>query len=306
MTRLTLLRAFSTAAVALVLAAPAPPARAAKATVNAAWSAGAAPAPADAGVEVLADPAVKLGAANDGEWLTLTFTSSDPQLAHRAMRGLRLEIAGRGAKLALGFPLPHRGGVPPPRDGGPPPDGPPPEGAPGERGGPPPDMERDASFDIYGPGDDDVQHLPVQNDLGIELTLRPDRKAFVYRVRVPLARTDAHPYAADAKPGDLLTVTLDTALPRDERGPGGGGPGGRGGRGGDDGPGGMGGPGGGMGGPGGGMGAPGAGGMGGMGAMGGMGGRGGMGGHGGMRGGPPRDLGQRLNIKARVQLAKAP
>ncbi len=291
MTRIAVLVARAAAAViASIVAAQTSQAIAAKATVTSAWSAGAVPAAGAAGVEVLADPAVRLGAANDGEWLTLTFTSSDPQLAHRALRGLRLEIGGKGAKLALGFPLPRRGGAGPP-PGGPPPGGSPADGPPSE--GPPPGMDGDDAFDIYGPGEDDVQHLPVRNDLGIELMLRPDRKAFVYRVKVPLARTDAHPYAAGVKPGELITVTLDTAVPRDAQGPGA-----RGGRGGDDGPGGL-------GGLGGGMGSPGA--MGGMGGAGAMGGRGSMGGHGGMRGaGPPRDFGTRLNIKARVQLATAP
>lgn len=288
-------------------------------------------------VLVFDSPAVSVTASNNGDWLYLAFASKDPAIARSILRrGLKLEISAKdGRPLTIGYPLAHNGPFRPPpggaganrqnndmdsrssendQRGAPPPPGeempPRPEG---ERGIGPGSTNGDETFDLIGPGKDDIQHIAFTNNLGLTLRTEVTQKSFVYEIQVPLTRTEATPYAVGAVPGDTITVTLKTrekVLP--EQGPGGDrgqGPGDSGMSGG--GPRGMGG--GGMGGPGGmrGGGPPGMGGAGG-GLSGGPGGMGG--GPGGGQGGSPGGMGaerQResssgFTIKAKVVLAADP
>jgi hypothetical protein len=164
-----------------------------------------------------------------------------------------------------------------------------PPGAPGAAAG----MRGSETFDLYGKKDE-VQHMMVNNDLGIELRARARQNSLVYEVRVPLVHTDETPYAVGAVPGGIITVSLKPRpMEKPRGGDGPGGPGGMGGGGDMGGPSGMGG---------------GPEGMGGPGRMGG----GGMGRHGGMGGGPPGGghgwgaQGASLDLEFKVALAAPP
>jgi len=218
-------------------------------------------------------PDMHVGARHDGTYLYLCFSTVDPGVGRMAMgRGLVLRLDPKGGDpFKIQFPV----GVIGP--GGPMPD---PRSHDRER------MQRQFeegldTFVLFAPRLDERQYVPVDNDFGISMSATVEEGRFVYELKVPLVKSEFHPYAVEAIPGSTIALRLDTPeiefdaarQPRGGMGPGGG----RGGRG-----------------PGG--------------ARGGMGGRppaGGMGGGpgGGMRGGPRG--GQRpdpLHLRAKIRL----
>ena len=173
-----------------------------------------------------------------------------------------LGMPGMGMGPGAGFEQP----------GGEMPSGLPPEGALPDAGGPEQGMGTDRTgyipeivkeLEILGPGKDDVERMPVVQATGIEVKIVQSAGAVVYELKIPLKKTEKHPYAIASNLGSKVDVDFETGkFTRPSGGPGAGGmSGGPGGMG--SGPGGMGPAGGGAGGgpPGGGM--PGGGGMGG-------------------------------------------
>ena len=145
-------------------------------------------------------------------------------------------------------------------------------------------MENMKSFEIIGP-DTSRNEIPMTDSTGVEAQTGFFRGAFVYEIKVPLARTDGQPFGVDAAPGGTIAIGIESPKFKRKAMGRGGPPGGDGGNGPSGG--GMdGGRGGGMGGgpPGGGIGGGRGSGMGGGPPRGGM--RGGRGG--GMGGGPGR------------------
>jgi hypothetical protein len=213
--------------------------------------------------------ALSLGVLNDGERLYLSLLSRDPRFIGKALAmGLKLRLDPKGGEpITIRFPVGALGEGRPPRPG---------EG--------PPDMEelqkisqeRLDTFLLLGPGREERQELPAENNLGIELRARIFEGEFVYELAVPLERTASRPYAVGAEPGARITLLLETPGPdrsqmRDRTGgpPGGIGRGKRGGM------------------------MPG-------------GGRGGPGGRGGLMGGRGPQMPEPVRVKAKVRLSGGP
>jgi hypothetical protein len=262
------------------------------------------------------DIPVLLGMRNDQDYLYLCLASSDWDF-RRQMMGAGMTIwfePKSGDRIGIHYPLGMSGmgmglggrfGPP----GGEMPPGAYPEGGPPDAGGPEPGMgtgrtgnmpEIVKELEILGPGKDDVDRMPVVQATGIEVKIGQSEGSMVYELKIPLQKTQNHPYAIASNLGSKVDISFETGkLTRPAGGPGaggmsggrvpgGGGPGGMG-----PGPGGMGPTGGDGGGPPGGA-MPGSGGMGG----GRRGGRGGEGGPGGGRAEP-----KQFKLKTEVTLA---
>jgi hypothetical protein len=104
-------------------------------------------------------------------------------------------------------------------------------------------------IDVLGPGKDDARMLTRDHAPGIDVAIREDQGTLQYELKIPLLKTDEHPYAIEVVAGKAVGVGLESGKSQERFsvGPGGGGFGGGGFGGG------IGGRGGGMGGRGGGM-----------------------------------------------------
>jgi hypothetical protein len=266
------------------------------------------------------DTPIQLGFRNDPENLYLCLQSSDRQFRQQLM-GLGMTVwfePKGGDKIGIHYPL-GIGMAPGGSYGGPGgkiQDG---EGSESQsnRGrsgqgmgegaaGNAPEIVKE--LEILGPGKNDVDRMPIVQAQGIEVRIGQSQEMVVYELKIPLKKTDKHPYALASNPGSIVGVTFETAKftrPQGSPGETSGGPsgGGTGGypRGGDTG---------GMGPPPGGMGPIGGGGddggqPGGM-PGGGMGGgrRGGRGGESGPGGG--RTEPKQFKLETEVTLASGP
>ena len=222
-----------------------------------------------------ADP-VSIQFLNDGQFLYVRVTASDAATRNEIMRqGMTVWFdSGGGTKKKLGirYPVVEHG------------QGPDAEGS-GSRGGgggyggyggarahhgdgPPPEESDSPSdrVDILGPGKDDARSLTREHLSGVDVAVRTEQGTLQYELKVPLAKTDDHPYAIETAGGKTIGVGLETGKAEQHSSTAGRG-GGMGGGGGGGGMGGMG---------GGGRGHGGGGGGGGMGRGGGGGGGGGQ------------------------------
>jgi hypothetical protein len=222
------------------------------------------------------DP-VSIQFLNDGQFLYVRVTASDSATRMQITRlGMTVWFdpgGGTKKKFGIRYPVvdqgegPDSGGGSRGGSGGY-------GGARAHRGDGPPPEESDSPtdrVDIIGPGKDDARSLTRDHLSGVDVAVRTEQGTLQYELKVPLAKTDDHPYAIETAPGKTIGVGIETGkTPQHSSTAGRGG--------------GMGGGGGGMGGMGGGRGHGGGG--------GGM-GRGGGGGGGGQRGGgyqPPKPL----------------
>jgi hypothetical protein len=210
-------------------------------------------------LQPFADQPVSIQTLNDGEFLYLRLTASDPAARMQIMRqGMTVWFDPQGGtkkKLGIKYPVVERGAGPDDERGG--------FGGRGGRGrrDRPEGAEETSTsptdrVDILGPGKDDARSLTRDHLSGIDVAIRSEQGTLQYELRVPLAHTGDRPYAIDTQPGKTIGVGIETQKPQQRSfGEGGGG--------------GFGGGGGGMGGHGGGMGGRGGGGRGGGGRGGG-------------------------------------
>ncbi len=233
-------------------------------------------------LEPFADKPLSLQFQNDGEFLYVRFSTSDPAARMQIVRqGLTVwfDPAG-GTKKHFGvrYPVVDRGqygesqgrggygGYGGRNRGG----GDRPSGTPDDQ---PTETSPTDRVDVLGPGKDDARELTRDHLPGIDVALRTEQGVLQYELKVPLLKTAEHPMAIEAQAGKPVGFGFDT--PKRQQGMDYG--------------------------RGGGMGGYGGGGMGG-----GMRGRGGM--HGGMgRGGEgPRnsDVSKSLNGWGTVSLAR--
>jgi hypothetical protein len=197
---------------------------------------------------------VSMQALNDKDFLYLRLTASDAGTRMEIMRlGLTVwfdPAGGDKKKFGIRYPAVEHGSGP--------------SGEEGERGGgrhgpgrghgggeagmePPHPADR---VDILGPGKDDARSLTHQFLSGVDVAVRVDQGVLQYELKVPLARSEDHPYAIGTEPGKTIGVGLETGKFQQPSSEGRGGGGGFGGMGGGRGGGGMGGHGGGRGGSG--------------------------------------------------------
>lgn len=151
----------------------------------------------------LEGPGLSIGLRNDAGFLYLSLHAPDPQVGFQAMsQGLKLELHPKGSKpFTIQFPVGMlEAGIAPPSRRDP---------ASRER------MREQArksldSFLLLGPGSEDRQRIAVENSLGIELRASSEGGEFAYELKVPLRKSELHPYAIGAEPGTTVSVALDT------------------------------------------------------------------------------------------------
>jgi hypothetical protein len=156
-----------------------------------------------------ADP-VAIQFLNDGEFLYVRLTASDPGVRRQIVRqGMTVWFdPGGGTKKKFGvrYPVVLQSGPDAEGRGGP-------GGRRGRRGeGPPPDEDgppRDR-VDIIGPGKDDARSMTRSHLSGLEVTIRPEQGTLQYELKVPLAKSADHPYAIETAPGKTIGVGVET------------------------------------------------------------------------------------------------
>jgi hypothetical protein len=145
---------------------------------------------------------VYLGVANDDEHVYLAMQSRDGDVNRAVvMSGLIVRL-DTGGKKALGIEYPT--GV---------------MASSGSRSRNRPQSRQEiaerfraslGSFTVTGPGKKDRETLPVDDGRGIEVACDVGSGGFIYELKVPLRRTEVHPYAIGASPNAVLRVTVDT------------------------------------------------------------------------------------------------
>jgi uncharacterized membrane protein YgcG len=216
--------------------------------------------------------AAYVGVMNDSNCMYLCVMTAKAQLQRRLVRqGLLVWFQPQDqdkAPLGIRYPVSVLAVGRTPRSGGP--------DQVSSDGRPPDDRAFTQELrvvEIVGPSNQDRRRVSIDSIPGVDVKVSGQRDWFVYELRIPLASPDRFPLAIDAKPGETVTVRLESEKPDMRMMGGGGHEGGHGGFGGG-------------GFPGGGMG---------------RGGPGAPGGQGGARQTP-----EQLNVSAKVQLAPAP
>jgi hypothetical protein len=180
----------------------------------------------------LEDEGVSVGLLNDGEFLYLSLETRDRgagmQMLHRGFTvwfdpdggddkalGVEFPLAGRQPGAGMGIPGMEMPGM---EMLGP---GKMPEGETPDRAGKEPDLaemdkrigEAIAAMDefvIYGPGKGDVHPRVMGEGKGVDVRVGVTGGAFVYELKVPLARTSEHPYGIGVEPGRSIGVGFVT------------------------------------------------------------------------------------------------
>src|SRR5579871_4326536 len=65
-------------------------------------------------------------------------------------------------------------------------------------------------FDVYGPAKNERHWIRMDPAFGIEMASAFTEGTLVYELKVPLAKSDAHPYALDAKPRAVIGFAVAT------------------------------------------------------------------------------------------------
>jgi hypothetical protein len=198
------------------------------------------------------DSPVMLGMRNDQDYLYLCLKSSDRQLRQQMMvAGMIVWFEPKGGdQIGIHYPLGMTGGIPSgigpaegglpgdePPFGGPPDAGPPEQGFGEGRNGIMPELVKE--LEVLGPGKNDVKRMSLLETPGIEVGLGQSGGILVYELKIPLKKSEKHPYALASSPGSTVDVNFETGkltrpsglsggMPGGGGGPRGGGPGGMG------------------------------------------------------------------------------
>jgi hypothetical protein len=166
--------------------------------------------------------------ANDDAFVYVIITASDQQVRREIGNGVILWFDPTGAKketFGIGIPGPLRHMQP---------------AAGGGRSSQPPEAGIPASipaesiddFDVYGPEKNERHWIRMDPAFGISMAAAMTEGTLVYELKLPLKKTDAHPYAVGAGPGSQLAFAIATPVATTPPHTGGTGYGGGGGRGG--------------------------------------------------------------------------
>jgi len=157
------------------------------------------------------DRGLMIGAANDADSLNLVLSTNDQQLRGLLAAGLIIWMDTAGGKAqTFGVRIP---GAAPPLLPGMTPAAPPSSDAASEGI----TTKVNDRFDLLGPGKNQRRLIDVTPELGVEMASGLQENAVIYEIRLPLKKTDAHPYAVNAGPG--ATIGLGIATPEAPRGP---------------------------------------------------------------------------------------
>lgn len=67
--------------------------------------------------------------------------------------------------------------------------------------------------EVIGPDKQNRRRVPLDSVPGVEVKVSGEKDWFVYELRIPLAPPDRFPLAIDAKPGQMITVHLESEKP---------------------------------------------------------------------------------------------
>lgn len=138
---------------------------------------------------------VALGFVNDGEWLCLcVLAKHDATRAQLAASGVIVWLdAEKGKKNAFGIQFPSARSFQ-------------------RRGGDSPDarMGWPIEIDVLGPGKNKVRTVGLDQAGGIRAAAGMPGDVFVYELKVPLLKTEEHPYAVGVEPGQVVRVSVET------------------------------------------------------------------------------------------------
>jgi len=150
---------------------------------------------------------------NDGEFLYMRLSATDPGARAQITRqGLIVWFdsgGGKKKKFGVRYPVVERG-----EGGGY-------GGGFGRRGGDQGDSGSTAGsqddtqppnerVDILGPGKNDARELMRDHLQGIDVAYRVEQGTLQYELKVPIAKTDDHPYAIEADAGKPIGIGLET------------------------------------------------------------------------------------------------
>ena len=146
-------------------------------------------------------------ALNDGEFLYLTVSTTDPGMRALLATGLNVGLDPTGKKeQTFGIWM---GGVEPPLLPGMTPEAQRPSGT-GRSG------RKLTEFDLLGPNKNQRRLIDITPESGLELATGTDDAAILYELKVPLASTGDRRFAVNTKPGATIALGLATpSSPRD-------------------------------------------------------------------------------------------
>lgn len=151
---------------------------------------------------------VSVGVVNDAEYVYVGLSATDARAAAQAFRlGLYVWLDPKGGSdkvLGIHYPTGQNW-----EDFA----GPPEMDSMGVPRKPSRDAGEMAEVEILGPGRDEKTKLNRSELKGIEVTASRRGGLFVYEVKVPLAKSEAAPFAAESAPGKTLGIGFDTAGP---------------------------------------------------------------------------------------------
>ena len=153
------------------------------------------------------------GAANDDQNLYVIVSTSDQEIRQQLSRGAVLWFdATGGKKQTFGIGLPAA-----PTDSSSAVDDAP---KPAEGTLITPSAPRTpviGDFDVYGPGKNERHLVRLEKNLGVEISAALREGTLIYELKLPLAKTEAHPYAVGAVPGSTVGLGLTTEAPPADR-----------------------------------------------------------------------------------------
>ncbi len=154
-----------------------------------------------------------LGLINDSDSLYICLPTKDAETKSQiAQAGLVVwldPVGGKKKRFGLHFPVPNPPGQqgvrrPPRPEGGEGPGGPP----PGHEAPPVPGQD---VVGVLGPGKNDARLVPIGEAAGIEGRVGVHGDLMVYELKVPLKRSDDHPFAPQIAAGQTVRLALETA-----------------------------------------------------------------------------------------------
>jgi len=179
------------------------------------------------------DKQISVGIVNDKENIYVCMITENQLMRNQMMmQGFTVWLDPAGGKkksFGIKFPLGRQGEIGERMFGG--------------RERPPDPKERDeyrermrerqeramTELEVIWPEKDEMRRMPVEEAKGIEVKLGASSGVIVYELKVPILRSEQHPYAVEAKAGDSIGIGLEISqfkMSGMRRGMGGGMPGG--------------------------------------------------------------------------------
>lgn len=153
----------------------------------------------------LSDEKVNIGILNDDDYLYVCLVPLDETIIRQAMRqGFTVWLEAKGdkaKKLGIRYPIGMMDGGLPPREP--------------DQGFNPEEMMAKAEeslneFQIIGADKKDTISLSVDNESGVQVRVGTRNERMVYELKIPLNRSDDHPYAVGVSPGDEIKIKFET------------------------------------------------------------------------------------------------